>query len=174
MINVVCKSLKELQNAIQDKIDYALLTDVADTVSDVMTDHITKDVYDKYNPHMYQRRFNQSGNDIDSLFDDTDNVGLLNPENIISSIENSNILTVENVTVGSKYYFYGGERRISQNAGDLISGVIETGDGYDIHGWVYDGMPRPFIQNTREDLKNNKYHVIALKQGLKKQGLEVK
>ena len=159
MINVVCKNLKELQNALQDKIDYALLTDVADTVSDVMTDHIARDVYDVYTPATYKRRLN--------------NGGLLDKDNINSSIE-ENTLVVENNTKGKPYYRVGAGFTYSQNKGKEIVGVIETGDGYDIHDWEYDGVPRPFIQNTREDLKNNKYHITALKQGLEKQGLEVK
>ena len=159
MINVVCKNLKELQNALQDKIDYALLTDVADTVSDVMTDHIARDVYDVYAPATYKRRLN--------------NGGLLDKDNINSSIE-ENTLVVENNTTGKPYYQIGTGFTYSQNKGKEIVGVIETGDGYDIHDWEYDGVPRPFIQNTQEDLKNNKYHITALKQGLEKQGLEVK
>lgn len=164
MINVVCKNLKELQNALQDKIDYALLTDVSHTVTEVMTDHIARDVYDVYlpiditNPHQYVRR--------------EDNGGLIDPNNINSSIE-KNVLIVENNTLGAPEYGIGNEVFSSQNKDKEIAGVIETGKGYDIHGWEYDGVPRPFIQNTREDLKNNKYHVIALRQGLKKQGLEV-
>lgn len=165
MIDVICKSLKELQNALQDKIDYALLSDVSHTITEVMTDHIARDVYDVYspvditNPHQYTRR--------------EDDGGLIDPNNINSSIE-KNMLIVENNTIGVPEYGIGNKVFHSQNKNKEIAGVIETGKGYDIHGWEYDGVPRPFIKNTRYDLANNKYHVKALKQGLKKQGLEVK
>lgn len=159
MIDVVCKNLKELQNALKDKINYALLTDVSHTVTEVMIDHIARDVYDVYLPNQYTRR--------------EDNGGLIDPNNINSSIE-KNTLVVENNTLGAPEYGIDNKVFPSQNKDKEIAGVIETGKGYDIHSWEYDGVPRPFIQNTREDLKNNKYHVKALKQGLKKQGLEVK
>lgn len=51
----VCKSLKELEKALQEKVDIALLTDVAQTVTEVMQDHIAQDVYDVYNPSRYAR-----------------------------------------------------------------------------------------------------------------------
>lgn len=44
----VCKSLKELEKALQEKVDIALLTDVAQTVTEVMQNHIAQDVYDVY------------------------------------------------------------------------------------------------------------------------------
>ena len=171
---MICKNLKELEKELYKRINTALDTEVADTVKEVMTDHIVQDVYDKYHPKMYMRRYNQSGNAINSPFDDTDNTGLLDPNNIVSTIDGEGGLLVENITLGSKYYFYGGERRISDNAGEPIVGVIETGQGYDIGGWAYDGVPRPFIQNTHDDLKQNHYHTEAMKRSLKKQGLEVK
>lgn len=143
--------MKELQNALQDKIDYALLTGVSDTVSEVMTDHIIRDVYDVYNPLLYLRRYNQGG--------------LLDKNNINSSIEEDTLI-VENNTKGNPYL-------LSASKGKEIVEIIETGNGYDFENWEYYGIPRPFIQNTRDDLKANKYHVKALKQGLKKQGLEV-
>ena len=171
---MICKNLKELETELYKRINKALDEDVADTVKEVMTDHIVSDVYDKYIPKMYMRRYNQSGNAINSPFDDTDNTGLLDPNNIISTIDGEGGLLVENITLGSKYYFYGDERRISDNAGEPIAGVIETGQGYDIGGWAYDGVPRPFIQNTHDDLERNHYHTEAMKRNLKKQGLEVK
>lgn len=170
----VCKNLQELRNEIMKRVNIALDTDVADTVRDVMTDHIIQDVYDVHIPRRYERRFNQSGNDINSFFDDTDNTGLLDPDNIITTIDGDGNLIVQNVTLGSRYYYIGNKPYISKNAGKPIAGVIETGQGYDIDNWEYDGVPRPFIENTREDLKENHYHTKALKEGLKKQGLEVK
>ena len=150
---MICKNLKELEKELYKRINTALDTEVADTVKEVMTDHIVSDVYDKYIPKMYMRRYNQSGNAINSPFDDTDNTGLLDPNNIISTIDGEGGLLVENITLGSKYYFYGGKRRISDNAGEPIAGVIETGQGYDIGGWAYDGVHRPFIKNTQDDLE---------------------
>ena len=155
----VCKSLKELEKALQEKVEIALLTDVAETVRDVMLDHIIEDVYDEYTPFEYSRRNNENG--------------LMDGNNINASIE-GNTLIVENNTLGKPYYREGKELKRSQNAGQEIAGVIETGQGYDIHDWEYDGIPRPFIENTRRELVDYDWHKKALKQGLQKQGLEVK
>ena len=81
-----------------------------------------------------------------------------------------------NNTLGSPYYYDPSDKKIkkSANAGEEIVGVIESGRGYDISDWEYDGVPRPFIKNTRKELKDYEWHKKALKQGLQKQGLEVK
>ena len=155
----VCKSLKELEKALQEKVEIALLTDVAETVRDVMLDHIIEDVYEEYTPFEYSRRNNDNG--------------LMDGNNINASIE-GNTLIVENNTLGKPYYREGKELKRSQNADQEIAGVIETGQGYDIHDWEYDGVPRPFIENTRRELADYDWHKKALKQGLQKQGLEVK
>lgn len=158
----VCKSLKELEKALQEKVDVALLTDVAQIVTEVMQDHIAQDVYDVYTPCIYVRRADENG--------------LLDSRNINSSIK-GNMLIVENNTLGSPYFYDPNNKkkiRKSINAGKEIAGVIETGIGYDISDWWYDGIPRPFIENTRDELKDYEWHKKALKQGLQKQGLEVK
>lgn len=156
---MVCKNIKELRKALQEKIDIALLTDVADVVSDVMTDHIAQDVYDAYEPTQYIRRYSPNG--------------LLDPSNITSYVDEHG-LVVENNTLGSKYYYIGRKQFVSQNYNKEIAGVIETGEGYDIHDWEYDDVPRPFMQNSRDDIVKNHYHTKALKQGLERQGLVVK
>ena len=56
---MICKNLKELEKELYKRINTALDTDVADTVKEVMTDHIIRDVYDKYDPAVYQRRYNR-------------------------------------------------------------------------------------------------------------------
>ena len=70
---MVVKNLKELERELRTRIDYALLTDVAEVVTTVMLDHIERDVYDSYVPHEYVRRY--------------DNGGLMDINNINSSIE---------------------------------------------------------------------------------------
>lgn len=167
----ICTSLAELQKELQNRVNNALSSNVAKVVSDVMIDHIIQDVYDEYEPKRYIRRFDLSGNDISSPYDDTDNTGLLDPENIVTQIK-GNTLIVEDNTLGSKYYQDGEEWKISRNAGKPIAGVIETGKGYDV--WKNGSKPRPFIENTREELREREWHKKALKQGLQKQGLEVK
>lgn len=56
-----------------------------------------------------------------------------------------------------------------------IPEIIETGKGYMYSGYGYDyEHPRPFAQNTKEELKKKRTHVVKMKQGLQKQGLKVK
>ena len=155
---MICKNLKELEKELYKRINTALDTDVADTVKEVMTDHIIRDVYDKYDPAVYQRRYNSGG--------------LLDSENIIATMGNDGELLVQNVTVGSDTYYIPNIKKTfkSANADKFITPVIEYGRGYD----VVDIEPRPFIQNTHDDLEQNHYHTEAMKRSLKKQGLEVK
>lgn len=151
---MVCKNLKELEKELRKRIDIAMLTDVTQTVSEVMIDHIQQDVYDTYEPTVYNRRW--------------DNGGLADPNNVVSSME-GNTLIVENYTLGNQY-INGRNGDVSKNYNKPIVNIIETGVGYDTRF----NMKRPFIENTIYDLATNKYHVEALKQGLNKTGLEVK
>ena len=155
---MICKNLKELEKELYKRINIALDTEVADTVKEVMTDHIIQDVYDAYEPTAYQRRY--------------DDGGLLDPDNIIATLGNNGEMLVQNITLGSEYYYIPSIKRSfrSANADKFISPIIEYGIDYD----VVDVFPRPFIQNTHDDLAQNHYHTQAMKQSLKKQGLEVK
>ena len=155
---MICKNLKELEKELYKRINIALDEDVADTVKEVMTDHIIQDVYDAYEPTAYQRRY--------------DDGGLLDPDNIIATLGNNGEMLVQNITLGSEYYYIPSIKRSfrSANVDNFIAPIIEYGKGYD----VVDIFPRPFIQNTHDDLEENHYHTQAMKQSLKKQGLEVK
>lgn len=162
-------NLKELEKELQKRIQNALGTEVNDVVKDVMQDHIVSDVYDKYSPIIYTRRLNNSG--------------LLDRDNIVSDFKGDLRLSVKNVTLGNKSYNireyaksggYTAKPMVSQNYNKPIAEVIETGQGYDVKGWEYDGVPRPFMRNTYEDLRDNHHHTNAMKDSLKRQGLEVK
>ncbi len=58
--------------------------------------------------------------------------------------------------------------------------LIEFGQGYKSMGYDFphNGLrymePRPFTKKTIENLKSNKAHVEAMKNGLKKRGLNIK
>lgn len=166
---MIVNNLKELERELKKRVENALVTEVSDVVTDVMYQHIGLDVYDVYNPIEYDRRFDEDG--------------LLDRNNILPVLQGDMKLSVKNITLGNKhvnlrkYYKSGGYLStpiISKNYNKPIANVIETGQGYDVHRWEYDGVPRPFMKNTHDDLKDNHYHTIALKEGLKRQGLEVK
>ena len=160
-------SLKELEKELQKRINNALNSEVADVVKYKMEDHIISDVYNVYDPEVYVRRYT--------------NGGLIDPNNIVAYAEHGT-LTVKNITIGDKYvsinhYTATGHTStptVSQNYNKPIAGVIETGKGYDVHGWQYDGVPRPFMKNTRDELEQSHLHTKVLKQGLIRQGLNVK
>lgn len=155
---MICKNLEELEKELYKRINKALDEDVADTVKEVMTDHIVSDVYDAYEPVVYQRRYS--------------NGGLLDINNIIATMGDNGELFVQNITLGNSTYFIPEINKgfISANVDKFITPIIEYGTGYD----VVDIEPRPFIQNTHDDLERNHYHTEAMKRSLKKQGLEVK
>ena len=50
---MICKNLKELEKELYKRINIALDTEVADTVKNVMSDHIRDDVYNKQKPKYY-------------------------------------------------------------------------------------------------------------------------
>ena len=175
----VANSLDELKKIIKDDMLVSVATDVVDKVQDRMIRHIVYDVYEVYKPKAYKRRYILAGKDVPPYnpFDDTDNTGLLDRDNIVATItdrySNKVIVTVENYTLGSKYYYLNG-RQISRNAGKPIANVIETGIGYDVLGWAYYGVPRPFIQNTFDDLSRTEDYAKAFVKSMRAKGYDFK
>lgn len=154
------RSLKTLNAYIKKQINDSLKEEVLEAVKDVELDHISDDVLGAYNPIEYARR---------------DTRGIDDPANIIAAPPRDGILEVENVTQFNPGYG-------SDNTGYGLVGLIEYGNGWNGYNYEYPhpggrkpfNKPRPFIQNTKEDLKNNKQHVIALKDGLNKRGIKTK
>lgn len=79
-------------------------------------------------------------------------------ESMKSELINDTTLVVENVRSD-------GDRNVAE--------IVESGQGYQF-GFEYAGVPRPFTEATREELRNTGAHKAALYQGLKQQGIEVK
>lgn len=156
---MICKNLKELEKELYKRINTALDTDVTDTVKEVMSEHIQKDVYDKYKPVAYKRRGVHGG--------------LADPENLNATLGGDGELFVQNITLGTGLYYnrFAEQYMESVNKNEFITPIIESGMGYDT--WD-EAFPRPYVQNTHDDLEQNHYHTEALKRSLKKQGLEVK
>ena len=153
----VCNDLQELHNEIMKRVNKSLQKDVGEKVKEIMLEHIEEDVYNAYEPETYVRR--------------GDNGGISDPENIIIKAEFDGAISIENITVGREFYFDNREPVRSKNADSYITPIIERGRGYDY--WSK-SFPRPFIKNTAEELKKSNVIKETLKEGLKKQGLEVK
>lgn len=151
-------SLKALEAELYSRIDKALENEVGKYVKDVMQAVIKHDVYDAYTPKMYHRR---GGHD-----------GLADKENI-KAVAEDGVLTVTNTTMAYPYLDME-QNTLSQNAGQLLAPIIESGDGYDYTKWAYYGRPRPFMHNTEIELSNSKWAIEAmLAEGLIRQGIEV-
>lgn len=140
------KNLKELMKSIQIEIDKSLSEDVSKKVKKVQLEHVKKDVYDKYEPTVYNRR--------------KDNGGLSDIDNIEGKLIKSGLLSIEN-------------KRKDEETGRLVAPVVETGQGYN-YDFPFNGKSRPFVKNTIQELEVTQEHVQALKEGLQKRGINTK
>jgi len=156
------KSMKDLEKYLQSQINNSLQQDVAPIVKETMSAEIQNTVYAEYpNPHMYNRRKSGGLESVENM-------------NIDESLINSGVLSITNDTPFD-------DRYDTENSGDGLAGLIEFGDGYDGHTYDYTNYngnspylePRPFIQNSRDTLKQTGAHIKALKKGLKKSGINV-
>ena len=139
-------NLKELQSFLKSKINKSLIENVSPVVIETMNDSVDSIVYSEYSPVMYERRMDKGGLSDISIMD-----GELISDGVLS---------------------------VSNGQPDNLVETVITGDGYIFHPWngkrgAYE-KPRDFISNTVETLKKTKRHVNALREGLKKQGINVK
>lgn len=154
-------SLKALEKYLQDKIDSALLVEVARGVKEVEQQAILDVVYDAYTPNVYSRR-GVSG-------------GLADKENMTESLVAPGELWVENYTP-----FNGGYNTLNHGFG--LDELVEFGDYSS--GYCYDYpfsttqeptfiYPRPFTQETIDRLNKSKEHLDQLWAGLRRRGIHV-
>jgi hypothetical protein len=154
---------KELEKILKQKIQDSLKNEVAQVVKKTMQEHVESDVYDAYHidedtgeltqPFRYKRRGRSGGlADIDLMESDVNDL----------------TLSVSNMAKGEDGY---------------LAGLINYGDGYNGMHYEYDTnrddtswqylRPRPFIDNTAEELNLTKEHEQVLRQALRKRGLNV-
>lgn len=142
--------LKDLKADIED----TLMDEVMDEVKCIELKHIEDDVLSIYSPKIYRRR----------AFG-----GIDDPENIVGEIVDSR-LVVDNITKFNDGY---GTYNFGVGLADLINdGERRHGYFYDYHGEFI--QPRPFINNTIEEIENTDSVENALKKGLKKRKYDVK
>lgn len=136
--------LRDLEKKLEDKILSAMLKEVGEAVTKEGINQVEETVY-SYEPKVYERKKKDGGLSDERNWD---------REAIHNGVKVWNTRT-EN--------------------GRNIPEIIETGEGYEYTGYGYEyEEPRPFIENTRESLRRDKAHVEALKEGLKRQGIESK
>lgn len=159
---------------IQSAINNTLENEVFEEVKETELRHIQTDVYGVYKPKDYFRR--------------GANTGMLDPNNIVimdesgnSSVSNGN-LSVVNITP-PKAYTPDGEASINKDLPELIEYGHEdyldktpTGRGYDYPFGKDTAFlePRPFTENTIDELQTTKAHIVALKKGLSSKGFNIK
>lgn len=141
--------LRDLKSDIED----TLANEVLDEVKNIELRHIEEDVLSIYSPKIYQRR---------------DMGGIDDPDNIIGEVHNMQ-LEVDNVTEFNDDY---GTYNHGTGLADLIN------DGESRNGFYYDypgefTKPRPFIDNTIDEIEHTDSVEDALAKGLKKRNYDV-
>lgn len=108
-----------------------------------MKQKIEEEVYSVYSPTMYERKM--------------DHGGLTDDANIITTPIGDNAITIESHRMD-------GDRNVSE--------IVESGQGYEFD-FMYNGVARPFTEETVEHFRDTNEHVAALAKGLIRQGLKV-
>lgn len=154
------KSIKDLCAHLQGYVNVALEKDVTDAVREAEQLKASEVVYSAYTPELYQRR-GLGG-------------GLVADENIVGTLLTDGVLSVDNISEFN-------DTPPSSNSGYGLAGLVENGNGWGGHHYDYVTDPdaaylgaRPFIEETREELSDGRIVKAALKNGLRKNGLNVK
>lgn len=161
------KNLKELRKHIEKAISNSLENEVFEDVRETERRHVQTDVFDVYKPRVYHRRefypeeyvsYGETG------------IGVKDERNIIFDPVKNGVLKVENVAKFNPRYK-------TKNHGPGLVILIEYGHGsrgiyYDYPKYPEYLSPRPFIANTREEIKQTKSHVKAMKLGLRRNKIE--
>ena len=162
------KSLKELRSKVEKAIKNSLEKEVYEMVITTERSHTDTDVYKKYKPKVYVRRLDEGGlRDIRNMVYD-------------KSKTKNGILEVENITK----YNIDKQDDDGNDSGFSLTALIEYGveklypgteerlrkQGKEIPPY---GLPRPFISNTKKEIKEENKFPKALKKGLKRNGIDI-
>lgn len=145
-------SLEKALNRIKKDVKKTIENEVSNKIKETMKERIQEDVYDKYEPTQYVRR--------------REDGGLLDDDNIKSktiSIKDNISLEITNETLSDSHL-----KRLDK--------VIEYGVGYeweDSEIYKMQPYPRPFINNTKEQIDNENIHIDTLKKSLKSKGYDI-
>lgn len=126
----------------------AMDKEVATAIKEQISKSVEDVVYSAGEPLVYQRRNLING----SLGD---------PSVMNHTIEGNTLVVTDDADYNSQYDLAGGKS---------LAYSIEKGYGNRDEWWK---MPRPFMKNTISELIANKRHVIAMKKGLRRFGLDV-
>ena len=146
--------VEELLKSLETDIEDTLMHEVLDEVKEIELRHVEEDVLDIYTPKIYERR--SMG-------------GIDDPDNIVGTVENME-LEIENITPFASGYG-------TWNRGVGLAELIN--DGNSTSGFFYDyygefNRPRPFIDNTADEIERTDDVENALTKGLNKRKWTVK
>ena len=144
----------ELLEALEADIEDTLKHEVLDTVKEIELRHVEEDVFDVYKPKIYERR---------------DSGGIDDPDNIVGTVQNME-LEVENITPFASGYG-------TWNRGVGLTELINNGNSTSGYFYDYSGefnQPRPFLDNTIEEIERTDDVEDALARGLNKRKWTVK
>lgn len=159
------EALEKANAQITTKIDDAMTKEVFEEVRDEEAAVIYEEVYKVYKPKIYRRRGEYGG--------------LGDPYNIEirGGAAQGGKMIVVNTTQPNPA---GCAPGASVTTGKDLPGLVEFGSGYRYYQYDFPKKgaaymrPRPFTAKTIENLRKSRAHVLALKEGLKRQGVDVK
>ena len=144
----------ELLKSLEADIEDTLMHEVLDEVKEIELRHVEEDVFDVYKPKIYERR---------------DSGGIDDPDNIVGTVENME-LEVENITPFASGYG-------TWNRGVGLTELINEGNSTSGYFYDYPGefnQPRPFLDNTIEEIERTDDVEDALAKGLNNRKWTVK
>lgn len=159
------KSVADLCSYLQKAVDSALTNEVFETVKEVEQSTIQEEVYNKYTPQNYKRRRYDGG--------------LIADENIVidGNTAKNGILIVKNITPPNPY-LNGVSGAKSTTPEDSTTPYLVEYGVYNPNGYGYDywkkPRKRPFVARTIDELQTSGACKVALKNGLKRQGITVR
>ena len=147
------KNLKELEALIMKQVQESLINDVSKKVIQVAQQHVVEDVYDVYEPVPPEYGgYKRTGKLATSFVTNETESGI--------EIENNRYENGRNITEIIEY------------------GHEDSAYGYEYPAYYPGGQnfiqPRPFIENTRDEIRARNLHVEELKRSLNKKGIKTK
>lgn len=137
------KTFSELASELKRVRTEIMEKEVADKATELMEENIEKEVYQAYTPMSDNSRTGELGRSVEADMSGEDTLVLYNSR----------------MDTG-----FGGEFR-------NVAGIVETGRGYNWSGSLDEKIgARPFINATRQDLKNGEFKKIMI-DGLRQRGI---
>lgn len=142
-------SLSALTAYLQKQINETLLDEVSDTVKDEIESSISDVVFSAGEPVWYSRRSQYNGLNSGGLADKAEMDTTLISDGTIEIVDNA---------------------KPSRPWGLRLDQAIEYGYNQKQNWW---DKPRPFIAESKENLKKSKAHIESMRDGLIKRGLDI-